>query len=87
MWDPKDYWGEKGRPFEPWDRSIFALGPRSEFERARVVPGQDPDDSFDNLITQAIDLTEAGERVEAMKILMDVCHADRHYLDAHWHFA
>jgi hypothetical protein len=86
VWDPKEhYWGEENDPIEPWAKPIIAYGPRPEFEMEQVLPGQNPDDPFDDPITQADDLKEAGERAEAIKILMDLCQADLRCLDAHSH--
>ncbi len=86
MWDPQEhYWGEENDPIEPWTEPIIAHGPRPEFEMDQVLPGQDPDDPFDDPITRANDLKEAGERAEALKILMDLCNADLRCLDAHSH--
>ena len=86
IWDPREhYWGEENDPIEPWAEAIIAHGPRSELEMEQVVPGQDPDDLFDDPITEANDLKEAGERAEAIKILMDLCEADIRCLDAHSH--
>jgi len=86
VWDPKEhYWGEANDPIEPWAKPIIAHGPRPEFEMEQVLPGQDPDDPFDDPITQATDLKEAGERTGAIKILMDLCQADLRCLDAHSH--
>lgn len=86
IWDPREhYWGEENDPIEPWAEPIIAHGPRSELEMEQVVPGQDPDDLFDDPITEANDLKEAGERAEAIKILMDLCEADIRCLDAHSH--
>jgi hypothetical protein len=86
IWDPKEhYWGEENDPIEPWSKPIIAHGPRPQFEMEQVLPGQDPDDPFDDPITQANDLKEAGERAEAIKILMDLCQADLRCLDAHSH--
>jgi len=50
-----------------------------------VLPGEDPDDPFDDPITWSNDLQDAGERAEAKKILMDLCQADLRCLDAHSH--
>jgi tetratricopeptide (TPR) repeat protein len=86
MWDPKEhYWGEENDPVEPWAEPIIANGPRPEFEMEQVLPDQDLDDPFDDPITRANDLKDAGERAEAIKILMDLCQADLRCLDAHSH--
>ncbi len=86
MWDPKEhYWGEENDPIEPWAEPIIANGPRPKFEMEQVLPGQDPDDPFDDPITRVNDLKDAGERAEAIKILMDLCQADLRCLDAHSH--
>jgi len=86
MWDPKvDYWREEGDPIEEWAKPIIAHGPRPMFEMEQVLPGEDPDDPFDDPIIRANDLKDAGEQAEAMKILMELCQADLRCLDAHSH--
>jgi hypothetical protein len=85
-WDPNEhYWGEEGEPVEEWAKPIIARGPRPEFEMEQVLPGQDRDDPFADPITQSNDLTDAGDRAEAHKILMELCQADLRCLDAHAH--
>ena len=51
----------------------------------QVLPGQDPDDPFADPITESNDLKDAGQQVEAHKILMEICQADLRCLDAHAH--
>jgi hypothetical protein len=86
MWDPKEeYWGEEDEPIDEWARPIIAHGPRPMFEMEQVLPGEDPDDPFDDPITRSNDLKDAGERAEAKKILVDLCQADLRCLDAHSH--
>ena len=86
MWDPKEeYWGEEDEPIDEWARPIIAYGPRPMFEMEQVLPGEDPDDPFNDPITRSNDLKDAGERAEAKKILMDLCQADLRCLDAHSH--
>jgi hypothetical protein len=86
MWDPKEhYWGEADEPIEEWAKPIIARGPRPMFEMEQVLPGQNPDDPFDDPITQSNDLKDAGNRAEAAKILMELCQADLRCLDAHSH--
>ena len=86
MWDPKEhYWGEEDEPIEEWAKPIIAHGVRPMFEMEQVLPGEDPDDPFDDPITQSNDLKDAGERAEAEKILMELCQADLRCLDAHSH--
>ena len=55
------------------------------FEMEQALPGEDPDDFFDDSIIRSNDLKEAGNREEAEKILMDLCQADLRCLDAHSH--
>jgi tetratricopeptide (TPR) repeat protein len=55
------------------------------FEMEQVLPGEDPDDPFEDPIIRSNDLVDAGEWVEAEKILMDLCKADLRCLDAHAH--
>jgi hypothetical protein len=86
MWDPaKHYWGEADMSIEAWAQPIIAHGPRPEFKMEQVLPGQDPDDPFDDPITKSNDLKDAGEWAEAEKILMELCQADLRCLDAHSH--
>jgi hypothetical protein len=86
IWDPGEhYWGEENDPIDPWAKPIIAHGSRPQFEMEQVVPGQNPDDPFDDPITRSNDLKEGGERAEAIKILMDLCDADLRCLDAHSH--
>jgi tetratricopeptide (TPR) repeat protein len=86
MWDPKEhYWGEEDEPIEEWAKPIIARGPRPMFEMEQVLPGEDPDDPFNDPITRSNDLKDAGEQAEAEKILMDLCQADLRCLDAHSH--
>ena len=85
MWDPnEEYWGEDD-PIEEWAKPIIAHGPRPMFEMEQVLPGEDPDDPFNDPITRSNDLNDAGERAEAVKILMELCRADLRCLDAHSH--
>jgi tetratricopeptide (TPR) repeat protein len=86
MWDPEEeYWGEEDEPIEEWAKPIIARGPRPMFEMEQVLPGEDPDDPFNDPITRSNDLIDAGERAEAIKILMEMCKADLRCLDAHSH--
>jgi len=74
MWDPKEeYWGEEDEPIEEWAEPIIAHGPRPMFEMEQVLPGEDPDDPFNDPIIRSNDLKDAGERAEAKKILMQLC--------------
>jgi hypothetical protein len=85
-WDPREeYWGEEGDPIEEWVKPIIARGPRPAFEMEQVLPGQDPDDPFADPITESNDLKDAGDRLAAHKILMDLCRTDLRCLDAHAH--
>lgn len=86
MWDPKEeYWGEEDEPIDEWAKPIIAHGPRPMFKMEQVLPGEDPDDPFNDPITRSNDLKDAGERAEAEKILMQLCQADLRCLDAHSH--
>lgn len=86
MWDPKEeYWGEEDEPLEEWARPIITHGRRPMFEMEQVLPGEDPDDPFNDPITRSNDLKDADEGAEAIKILMELCQADLRCLDAHSH--
>jgi hypothetical protein len=86
MWDPKEhYWGEEDEPIEEWAKPIIARGPRPEFEMEQVLPGADPTDLYSDPITESNDLKDAGDRLQAMRILMELCQSDLRCLDAHAH--
>ena len=86
MWDPKEeYWGEEDESIEEWAEPIIVHGPRPMFEMEQVLPGEVPDDPFNDPITRSNDLKNAGERAEADKILMELCQEDLRCLDAHLH--
>jgi hypothetical protein len=88
LWDPAEqYWGEDGEPIDNWAKPIIARGRRAQFEMEQVIPGMDPDDPDPEAdpIGQAADLTNAGDREGAYKILMELCQADLRCLDAHAH--
>lgn len=86
VWDPeKHYWGEEHESIEEWAKPIIAQGPRPEFVMEHVLPGLDPDDPFSDPITESNDLKDAGDKEEALKVLMDLCEADLRCLDAHAH--
>ncbi len=86
MWDPREhYWGEEEEPIEAWAKPIIAYGPRPMFEMELVLPAENPDDLFDDPIVRSNELYHAGERAEAVKILMELCQADLRCLDAHSH--
>ncbi|MGH9204838.1 MAG: hypothetical protein ACRD2A_26735, partial [Vicinamibacterales bacterium] len=57
----------------------------SYVQMEQVLPGQDPDDPFADPITESNDLQDAGDRMEAHKILMELCQSDLRCLDAHAH--
>jgi hypothetical protein len=85
-WDPREhYWGEEDEPIGEWAKPIVARGSRPEFEMEQVLPGNDPDDPFADPISESNDLKDAGDRMEADKILMELCQSDLRCLDAHAH--
>jgi hypothetical protein len=86
MWNPEEeYWGEEDDPVEEWAKPIIAHGVRPMFEMEQVLPDADPDDPFDDPITRSNDLKDAGNRTEAVILLMELCQADLRCLDAHSH--
>jgi hypothetical protein len=85
-WDPQaHYWGEEDELIEEWAKPIIARGPRPEYEMEQVLPGEDPEDPFADPITESNDLRDAGNPMEAHKILMELCQSDLRCLDAHAH--
>lgn len=84
-WNPeKEYWGEEDEPIEEWAKPISARRERPAFEMEQVLPGADPEELSDPII-DAVDLKDAGNRHEAVKLLMELCEFDLRCLDAHAH--
>lgn len=85
VWDPPEYdWGDPDAPLDTPTKQNIAAGSRPAFRMEQVLPGDDPDT---DPIDTANDLIDAGDREEALKILMDLCRADLRCLDAHAHLA
>jgi hypothetical protein len=63
---------------------IIARGPRPQFEMEQVLPGGLPEDDI-SPISDAVELTEAGDDEGARKILMGLFETDLRCLDAHAH--
>jgi len=85
-WDPQEeYWGEEGDPIPEWAEPIIARGPRAVYEMAQVIPGEDPDDPDSDPIIESNERKDAGDRVGARRLLMELCQADLRCLDAHAH--
>lgn len=83
IWDSKEAnWDEEGESIEEGAKPIDS-GPRTMFEMEQVIPGENPDDSFNDPITRSNDLRDAGDRSAAKNILMKLCQADLRCLDAH----
>jgi hypothetical protein len=51
----------------------------------QVLPGEDPEDPFSDLITESNDRKDSGDTEGAYRILMDLCQTDLRCLDAHAH--
>jgi hypothetical protein len=86
MWDPADEcWGDEGEPLPEWAKPIIRLGLRPQFEMGQVIPGEDPEDPFEDPILRANDLKAAGELDEAYRLLMEMAEADLRCLDVHSH--
>jgi len=76
---------EAGAEYEDWAEPIIAHGPRPMFKMEQILPGEDPDDPFNDPIIQSNELKNASERAKAITILMGLCQADLRCLDAHSH--
>jgi len=82
-WDPEEELGDEPTP--DWLVPIVRRGPRLMFEMEQVIPGEDPNDPWDDPITEAADLHQAGAIVEARELLMSLTAADLLCVDAHAH--
>ena len=58
---------------------------RHRFEMEQVIPGECADGEFNDPISLAADLVDAGDNGGAKKNLMDACQVDLRCLDAHAH--
>jgi len=85
-WDPREeYWGEPGEEINPYQLAVIQAGPRPCFEMEQVIPGEDPEDCWEDPITRAADCHECGDEEGARKILADVLTKDLRCIDAHVH--
>ncbi|MCC6622681.1 MAG: hypothetical protein IT385_15570 [Deltaproteobacteria bacterium] len=84
MWDPRDEIDPADPEVPPWFAAIAEAGPRPAFEMEQVLPGAGPDFE-DGPISEAVDLTNAGDRAGARALLMDLLAQDLRCLDAHAH--
>jgi hypothetical protein len=88
IYDPKDeYWGEEGTPIEAWAQAVIDRGPRPQYEIEQVTSLVRPEDYDvdDDPITNAVELRNAGEYLEAQKALAEQLTCDLRCLDAHAH--
>lgn len=86
LWDPsEEYWREEGKAIPDGASAIIARGPRPQFEMEQVLPGEDPNEPDQDVITRSNELKEVGERDEATRILMEALETDLRGLDAHAH--
>lgn len=86
IWDPaENYWGEEGEAIADWAKPIIVKGRRQEHEMEQVLPGEDPEDAFNDPILESNDYKEMGDLLKAREILMDLCQEDLRCLDAHAH--
>ena len=88
-WDPaKEGWAEDSETIPGWFKPILAAGVRPSFEMEQILPGFDPNDIDDpdsDPVGQAVDLAEAGDFLEAEKVLQRCLEQDLRALDAHAH--
>ncbi|MEO5968374.1 MAG: hypothetical protein ABIQ95_00480 [Bdellovibrionia bacterium] len=85
-WTPKeDIWGEKDEEVNPYFVPVIQAGPRPMFEMEQIIPGEDPEDPWDDPILQASEHYECGDYVSAYKIMEKILTTDLRCLDAHSH--
>lgn len=82
-WDPAEVFADEPAP--DWALPILARGPRDAFEMEQVIPGEDPDDPWNDPILEAADLREAGATGSARELIMSLTAADLRCIDAHAH--
>ncbi len=85
-WNPEEeYWGEPGDSTIKYFKDIIDFGPRISYEMEQVLPLQDPDDPFDDPISNSNELFERGHYEEALRIMEILLSLDIRCLDAHAH--
>jgi tetratricopeptide (TPR) repeat protein len=77
--------GGEGKPLPRWARPIIARGPRPSFELEECRPVKDAEDWESDPVDEAIEQWNAGQRVQAIRLLEAACRADLRCLDAHAH--
>jgi tetratricopeptide (TPR) repeat protein len=86
VWDPKDnYWGEPGEAIDPYQHAVIKAGPRPCFEMEQVIPGEDPEDLWEDPILEASEYYDCGDTESARKIMERILTTDLRCIDAHAH--
>jgi len=85
-WTPEDeYWGEPGEKIDDLFAPIIQKGPRPMYEMEQIIPGEDPEDPWEDPILEAVEFHECGEQDKAYKIMEKILASDLRCLDAHAH--
>jgi hypothetical protein len=85
IWDPAGESRPEEEPIPEWLHTIMKGGRRPAYEMEQIIPGEGPDDPFDNPIVRAGHLEDAGDLQGARRLLMEVLQVDLRCLDAHGH--
>jgi len=86
MWNPTDeYWGEPGEGIESCLKPVIEAGPRPLYEMEQVIPGEDPEEMWDDPILEASEYHGCGDSKSAHKIMERILTTDLRCIDAHAH--
>lgn len=86
VWDPQDaYWGEPGEAVDPYQLAVIKAGPRPCFEMEQLIPGEDPENHWDDPILEASEYHGCGDDQSANKIMERILTTDLRCIDAHAH--
>lgn len=86
IWNPQDeYWGESDSEIDPYFLPVIHAGSRPMFEMEQIIPGEDPEDPWEDPILQASEYHGCGDDESANKIMERILTTDLRCLDAHAH--
>lgn len=85
IWNPREEMEWEELTDDPEYSAVMAAGARPAYEMEQVIPGQDPNNPFDDPITAALDAYEAGDYDFAYETLQKCLAEDLRCIDAHVH--
>ena len=86
IWKPAEQcWVEAEDPTRKYFESMIQAGERPEYTMEEITPGDDPEDPWEDPLSQAVEFYGCGDDISAHKIMERILTQDLRCLDAHAH--